>query len=332
MASGLKNFYAIDPHSILHGWSTTDTGVMTDADLQRFSVWSDGGVRDLFNFAAVATHLTGAIATRRTSDNHPIQSTAFYDNFNMIPGQDPTMPDEFVASQIRWADLANAPSFRYGTVDATPEQIMQGDGQHVGTGAQILFRVEAAFYYVSHQWPDADRLLTNTSKSNPETTTNNELGSDCEITGHCEGVFTGPKSGRTGPFAVTLPPGYANEDNRLRNLRYPVVFVLHGYGQTPDQLEALQLISNNFMNDGTQSYESRLGKFIAVYVDGRCREGTSNIDAGTPVGQPECIQGGFYLDSVRPGGALFDSWFDELVTYIDNNYRTMPPSDVDDTE
>ena len=123
-------------------------------------------------------------------------------------------------------------------------------------------------------------------------------------------------------------------ENAQRNVRYPVVFVLHGYGQKPEDLEALQLISNNFMNDGTRSYESRLGKFIAVYVDGRCREGTAptNSTTGTPQGQPECIQGGFYLDSVRPGGALFDTWFDELVDYIDQNYRTMPPSDVTVTE
>ncbi len=335
MSEGLKNFYAIDPHAILRGWSTNTT--MADSDLQRFSIWSDGGVRDLFNFAAVATHFTGAISSRRTSDGHPVQSVAFYNGFNMLPGEDQSSPDNFVPALIRWNDVANSASLRYGTVDATPTQISQGDGQHVGTGAQILYRLEAAFYYVAHQWPDADRLLTNTSgdpTDGSETTTPNVLGTACEILGHCETTFTGPKSGRTGPIAVTLPPGYGNAANQKRNVRYPVVFVLHGYGQKPEDLEALQLISNNFMNDGTRSYEARLAKFIAVYVDGRCREGSAptNSQAGTPQGQPECIQGGFYLDSTRPGGALFDTWFDELVQYVDQNYRTMPPSDVTVTE
>jgi hypothetical protein len=263
------------------------------------------------------------------------------------------MPDAFVASQTRWADLAAAPSLRYGTVDATPEQILQGDGMHVGTGAQILFRIEAGFYYVSQQWPDADRDLTNPTKANPETYSQNVLcppstfsddagdAQCCElsVTNNCGGLFTGPKSGRTGPFFLTLPPGYANADNQARNVRYPVVYVLHGYGQNPQDLEALQLIANNFMNDGTQSYISRLPKFIAVYVDGRCREGTAPPTpdggippAGTEQGQPECIQGGFYIDSPRPDGALFDTWFDELVDYIDQNYRTMGPSDVMVTE
>jgi len=345
MASGLQNFLSVDPHSILRGWTNASAGqtTMSDDDLQRFSIWSDGGVRDLFNFAAVATHFEGALSTRRTSDGHALQPVAFYDNFNMLPGQDETQPDNFIASMTRWADLAASPSLRYGTVDATPAQISQGDGQHVGTGAQILYRLEAAFYFVAHQWPDADRLLTNVVSDNPETQTANvlcagaDISSCCEMNGHCEGVFTGTSSGRTGPFAVTLPPGYANEDNRLRNVRYPVVFVLHGYGQNPDDLEALQLISNNFMNDGTVSYERRLGKFIAVYVDGRCREGTAPSgwqpgSPGTPQGQPECIQGGFYLDSARPGGALFDTWFDELVQYVDQNYRTLPPTDVTVTD
>jgi hypothetical protein len=338
MSRGAQAFYDVDPHSILRGLSKQ---TVSDSDLQRFSVWSDGGVRDLFNFAAVATHLSGAIASRRTTDGHAIQSVAFYNGFNMIPGEDINSPDNFMPSSIRWADLAGSPSLRYGTVDATPAQIQQGDGQHVGTGAQILYRLEAAFYYVAHQWPDADRLLTNRTDDNPETVSPNELcdpsnlAACCEVVGtHCETKFTGPKSGRTGPIAITLPPGYANEDNRVRGVRYPVVFVLHGYGQKPEDLEALQIISNNFMNDGNRSYQNRLAKFIAVYVDGRCRQGTApnGSTAGTPQGQPECIQGGFYLDSTRPGGAEFDTWFDELVQYVDKNYRTMPPSDVTVTE
>jgi len=337
MSRGLQAFYDVDPHSMLRGMSTQK---VSDADLQRFSVWSDGGVRDLFNFAAVATHLSGAISSRRTSDGHAIQPVAFYNGFHMLPGEDITSPDNFSPALIRWADLAGAPSLRYGTVDATPAQIAQGDGQHVGTGAQILYRLEAAFYYVAHQWPDADRIVTNLSKEKYETVSPNvlcdssHLDTCCESVGHCETPFTGVKSGRTGPIAITLPPGYANEDNRLRNVRYPVVFVLHGYGQKPEDLEALQIISNNFMNDTSRSYENRLGKFIAVYVDGRCRQGTApnGSQTGTPPGQPECIQGGFYLDATRPQGALFDTWFDELVQYIDKNYRTMPPSDVTVTE
>ncbi len=323
MAKGLENFYAVDPHSILRGWSTDiPGGPMTDQALANLAVWSDGGVRDLFNFAAVADNLEGAIASRRTADGHFVSSVAFYNGFQDLPGQDPTRPDDFAPAHMRWADLVASPSLRYGNVDATKTQIESGDGQHVGTGAQILYRLEAAFYFVAHQWPDADRLLTEPDVDNPETATKNELGIDCELKGRCEKIFTGPKTNRTGPIAITLPPGYGNEDNRLRDVRYPVVYVLHGYGQDPRDLEALAVISNNFMNDGTRSAPNRLAKFITVYVDGRCRVGAD--------GQPECIQGSFYLDSKRQGGPQFDSWFDEVVKYIDQNYRTMAPSDVEE--
>jgi hypothetical protein len=39
------------------------------------------------------------------------------------------------------------------------------------------------------------------------------------------------------------------------------------------------------------------------------------------------------MNSVRPKyGAELDSWFDEVVDYVDQNYRTAPPSDVQVTE
>jgi hypothetical protein len=202
--------------------------------------------------------------------------------------------------------------------------ITAGDGQHVGTAAQLLNRIQAGFAFIDHAWPDSDHLLTDTSTNNPETTTVNVLGTDCEIAGQCQTNFTGPKTGRTGPIIIGLPPGYALEDNRLRDVRYPVVYVLHGYGQDPSGLEAVALFTNNFMNDGTRSYATRMGKFILVYVDGRCRDGAD--------GQPECVRGTFWLNSVRKGGPQMDTWFEEVMDYVDANYRTMGEGDVDITE
>src|SRR5262249_14314880 len=156
------------------------------------------------------------------------------------------------------------------------------------------------------------------------------------VMGRCEKIFTGPKTNRTGPIAITLPPGYALEENRQRDVRYPVVYVLHGYGQDPRDLEALALITNNFMNDGQRSYASRLPKFIVVYVDGRCR--VPENGTGTITGAPECYQGTFYLDSPRNDaskggpyglGPQLETWMKEVMDYIDTNYRTMAPSDVD---
>jgi hypothetical protein len=334
LSKGLKAFAEIDPHAAIRRWNDALPGGALDDDaLARLNVLADGGVRDLFNFGSNSRHLIGAIASRRYANGAPIQSTGTVHGFHNLPGQDRSKPFEFQPTLTRWADVPSSLMLWYGNEDATAEEIDLGDGMHVGTAAQILSRIELSFFYVAQRWPDADRLLTEPAAQNPETTTKNELGTECEIRGRCEKIFTGPNTGRTGPIAVTLPPGYALEENRLRDTRYPVVFVLHGYGQDPRDLEALALITNNFMNDGLRSYASRLPKFIVVYVDGRCRVGKD--------GAPECYQGTFYLNSTRKNpqstkpyenGANIEDWFQEVIQYIDANYRTMPATEIEVTD
>ncbi len=315
-APGLANFYASDPHSIVSGRSTdVPGGPVTDDALRRVDILTDGGVRDLFNFASVASHFTGQLFARTGPNGLPLRSVAYYNGFDMIPGLTVGKPDDFNPSLVRWADVADYPSIRYGSLDASTADIERGDGQHVGKANQLLFRLETAFFYVGKQWPDADRRLTIASQESPA-----EGLPGCQVAGACQHVFTGPRTGRTGPISVSLPPGYAQKDNVARNVRYPVLYVLHGYGQEPKELEAVAIFTNNFMNVAERSYATRLPKFIIVYVDGRCR---------APNGKPECIRGTFYMDSARNDGAKMDAWFDELVDFVDQNYRTMGPSDVE---
>jgi hypothetical protein len=268
----------------------------------------------------------------KNPDGTPVKSTAYYNNFENLPGADPTQPNSFLAVNVLWNDVASAAHLRYGYVDATPAMIAQGDGQHVGTGSQIVYRLVTSFYAAASAWTDVDRTLADSLDQDPtdpgfngETTTINELGVACELAGACNTYFTGPKTGRTGPIGVTLPPGYALEATRLRGEQYPVLYVLHGYGQDPRDLEATAAITSNYMNDSQRSAATRLAKMIVVYVDGRCR-----IDPTTQ--QPECIQGTFYLNSPRTVNghpmAQLDDWFEEVMTYIDANYRTLPEGDV----
>jgi hypothetical protein len=79
------------------------------------------------------------------------------------------------------------------------------------------------------------------------------------------------------------------------------------------------------MNEADVSTSQRLVKAIIVYVDGRCRTGADGITA-------ECLRGTFFGDSPRPTGALDESWWLELMKYMDKNYRTLPASDVTWTE
>ena len=80
------------------------------------------------------------------------------------------------------------------------------------------------------------------------------------------------------------------------------------------------MFTNNFMNAGERSAATRLAKFIVVYVDGKCRAQEG--------GNGECIEGTFYLNSNRPNGPQMDTWFDEVIDYVDHNYRTMGPSEI----
>jgi hypothetical protein len=288
------------------------------------------------NFAADANHFVGSVSSVTNPNGTPVKPTTFYDNFENLPGSDPTQPDQYLASNVLWNDVPASAHMRYGYVDATDAMIAQGDGQHVGTATQLLYRLVTAFYFAGNAWPDADRTLAESLITDPtdpnynaETTTINELGKDCEIAGHCETYFTGPTTGRMGPLAVTLPPGYAIEANRKRNTRYPVLFVLHGYGQDPRDLEVTAAITGNYENDRQRSAATRLAKMIVVYPDGRCR-----IDPKT--NSPECIRGTFDVNSnlVVNGHpmARIDDWFEEVMQYIDKNYRTMPASDVNVVE
>jgi hypothetical protein len=333
MAPGLVRAFNVDGDSILRGRAAPASAPLDDDAFERIGTWTDGGVRDLFNFAALANHFEGAVASRLRADGTPIKSTAFYNGFEQLAGQDPTQPNNFYPWNLLWDDIAAAPHIRFGTVDATPDMIAEGDGQHVGTGNEIVDRLVAAFYFSAHAWSDAPRTAAAALDPDPsdpgfnaETTTQNELGTACEITGACDKIFTGPKTGRTGPIAVVLPPGYALEALRARGVRYPVLYVLHGYGQDPRDLQGSAAITGEYMSGPLQSTATRLASMIVVYVDGRCR-----IDPVANV--PECIRGTFWLNSPRTVNGRpieqMDDWFEEVMQYVDQNYRTMGPSDVD---
>ena len=104
---------------------------------------------------------------------------------------------------------------------------------------------------------------------------------------------------------------------------------MHGYGQDPRDLEATAAVTDNYESDRQRSAATRLAKMIVVYPDGRCR-----IDPVT--NSPECIRGTFDVNSNRvvnghPVGRI-DDWFEEVIQYVDKNYRTMGPSDVNIVE
>jgi len=174
-----------------------------------------------------------------------------------------------------------------------------------------------AFFFIGSRWRDPGlRTFVEDSDMKPA-----EGVDECEVVPSCSFQFTSSE-GRTGPVVVTVPPGYGHADQQ--NRRYPVIYLLHGYGQSPEDFEALVLFLKQWMNGSMKSMASRMPKVIFVFADGRCRIGAT--------GKPECISGTFYAESPRKDGAHMESWFLELVDYVDHHYRTMGETVEDWTE
>jgi hypothetical protein len=339
-ATGLQTFWDRDPHSIIHQWvSDNPAGPLTDAALARIDLWTDGGTRDLFNFDVDAQHLVGNFVTRN-------RDVAYMTNFSEAPGLDPTQPDQYNPANVVYEDLQGIIMQRYGEIDPSPMDIADGSGQHVGTPNEIASRLQSALYFIGSRWQDHPELFRYQANSDAPPCGPILSAPTCEVTGNCTISFTS-KEGRTGPVGITFPPGYAN--GCLADRRYPVIYMLHGYGQTPQDLEAAIVFLQNWMNSPTASVASRLPKAILVYVDGRCRlepvnpdgsatscqvdgdcgESTCNQATHLCVSLAECMQGTFFADSVRATGAEDEQWWLELMDYMDQNYRTLGPNTID---
>jgi hypothetical protein len=306
-ASGLQNMWDRDPASVIRRQNEDlPGGPFDDVALQRVDFWTDGGLRDIFNFHVGAQHFAGSLGSRG-------RGVTYFSAFAQLPGQDPTQPASVYPSRIPWEDVPGVVLARYGQIDPDEKAIENGSGQHVGTVLEIASRLQTALYYIGSRWPERELR----SLAEPATRKPAEGIDPCIVTGTCKFEFTA-SDGRKGPVAVNFPPGYGHADQQDR--RYPVIYLLHGYGQTPEDLGAAILFLSNWMNSPTDSTATRLPKAIMVYVDGRCRDGEDGA---------ECIRGQFYTDSPREGGVQAETWWLELMDEIDRKYRTLGESEVD---
>ncbi len=305
MSTGLETFLKRDGRAQLLGWSGAPPGgAWTDEALADVDYFSDGGIRDIFNWGEVGNHYSGGFAAR----NRPL---FYFNDWLYLPNVSATDNDLFDQKTVDWSALPKTTYMRYGNMDASRRLIEKGDGQHVGYADQVARRIETALFYIGSRWPDADTAYAEDPPEveDPDPCKGNRMA--------CTFDFSA-KDGRTGPTTVIVPPGYWAPENKDK--KYPVVYFLHGYGQTPEDLKALVLLVSPLMGQGLSSRATRLQKMIMVFVDGRCR--------GSGAGR-ECVNGTFYVNSVRPGGPQIDNYFQDLMTRIDNTYRTLPAADVE---
>ena len=269
---------------------------VTPEQRQHIAMWFDAGIRDFLNNSISTNH---AVGQALADYGLPF---GVYDGFGgLVTGATDATYD---FTELPWADMPKHGYLRYGNPDASASEIMGGDGRHVGTANQIIYRIETAFAYIDKHMPDGDR--------------DDALDGGKIMKGL---TFTSPTTGRDSPYALFTPPGYDKPENA--NKRYPVIYVLHGYGQQPDDLVDLSAVIANHMI-ASEPIETRIQKFIMVYVDGRCRPQKDGVPVD-PTGDL-CEGGTFYVDAPLGGKARIETGFMELMDHIDQTYRTKPSS------
>ncbi len=275
---------------------------MDDAMARRLDVWMDAGIRDFINSAQITNHLYAAIKER---DAQARLYRGFVDLADLAPGEGyvPSSVDFSPASMGRNAYLL------YGNPDFCPGvDTAEGDGNHVGPPSQVVDRLLTLFGFVDGRMPGGDRSFINA----PSAADDHPDGflAHLKLETHASQAL-----GRPQEYGVVLPPGYFYDFNAQK--RYPVIYFLHGQGQTVRDLVALGAVFMGYMYQSADSAvldRSDMQKFILVFADGECHGS-------------ECHTGNFYSNfvGVDGNGPQFEDAFLELMRHIDQTYRTRLP-------
>lgn len=294
--AGVARFTERNPRTLL--------ARLPPAEASRLGVWADGGTRDLFNFGTVANHFVGATAQTQ-------QDLHYFNNFLSLDPQRriaATNDDGFEFLDVDWEKLPRHAMLRYGFEDATEQMLRDGDGGHVGTVDQITARLYSGIWRIQANWPRLNRAPAQVMN------TIDDVGR-CATGYSCTFDFTSMRSGRTAPLGIALPPGYHRPENASE--RYPVIFLLHGYGMDAASLIAAGVITRNYMGSTDFASWQRPGKVILVFPDGRCR------------GSDNCIRGTFYTDSPFANTTQMEQYFLDVYDFVERNFRVRTPEEVE---
>lgn len=291
--SARMRLLAEDPRRFVDAWD--------EATRRRMAVYLDAGVRDVFQFDVHAQILFEHLAKTDAAARR-------YVGLRDFPGP-PASEEAFRPLALGARDLPRTMLYLYGDPDAGPEAIAAGDGDHVGTPRQVVNRLLLFLRWLSLRWSNLEDPPADTSSFFSRV---RFLQYEAESLGGLER-----------DYAVILPPGYHAPENA--KARYPVLFLLHGYGQHavgPGGFWESFLLVDGYMAAG------EIAKMILVFASGRCcqREEVSGEVRCTeePVAgwDFECHAGSFYARSAATGrdygGAVL-----ELVQRVDAEFRTL---------
>jgi hypothetical protein len=309
MTEGRKALWAHDARSLLKA--------LGPDGLARLHLLLDGGIHDTFNFGLTSQQVYGLY-----QHLHP-DSTQRYRDFADIPGMKDSRTGAFNPwTAMGWQHAPKNLFVLYGKDDATEQDLLDGDGDHVGTAAQAVARISMLYGWVAAQWPSLPR---------PSTASDGKTYDERQQTTWFQSTALQAKRG----FGIYVPPGYFLPENA--DVRYPVLVLLHGYQGDESQILPSTLLADTYMSDS----DVKLTPMIVVTPSGACcftnastggRDCREKNDQGTyftaiPGWERECVGGSFFFDQLVTGSAYEASML-ELMDYVDTNYRTLPPREV----
>jgi hypothetical protein len=299
--------------NLLELWKRNPRGVLGDLSgedranvLHHTTLYADGGVRDLFNFAVSTNQLAGAVHAHGGN-------VRIYDDFTRLAQRD-TYTDIDV-TKIDYENLGEHVMVRYGDPNADKESICLGDGKHVGEVFQTINRLLIMLGFITNRMPGGDFTVLDPPYSlasgdysfhsealgkqyrysiayppGYEYTQCND-GLDNDGDGRADGddteCYSGDHNNEGGPNSLArCADGIDNdldgavddadsdctgedddaESEFFEGKEFPVVYLLHGYGQSPADLKPSLLVLTGYMGGGFWP------KAILVFPDGFCGE------------------------------------------------------------
>lgn len=291
---------------------------MTQQELKSLDVYTDGGIRDVFNLGLSGDVIHSAL--RALVPNDTKRWTSFLD-IPSVTGK-PWAGDFYDGLMADYDKVGRNAFVRYGSADDKVESIREGAGDHVGTIPELTARFTTFQKWLDHVWKaplgEPERIQ---SVAPPQ-----------EEIVYFSDALQAPRN-----FGIALPPGYDDEENKDR--RYPMFLLMHGYGMDAANMSTMQTLFNSFMSSGD------LRPMIVVYPSGRCcykrPDGTKDCREVDENDEPlsrkpgyvrECIRGNFYQNRVgyEPGDTtLYGDAIFELMDYVADNYRVLEPMTVE---
>src|SRR5205823_7613907 len=129
-----------------------------------------------------------------------------------------------------WRAVPHNILMNYGKDNPTDQDRVAGDGDHVGTASQAVFRFYTMFNWAAALWPNLPRPST-------------PFGSGTHKLTWYDSTILGAKRA----YGIMTPPGY--DDPANADARYPVLYLLHGYGMGPESMIDLALITDANVTD-----------------------------------------------------------------------------------